>query len=89
MLVTQSNESLLIHCSRHGLAFKLMKAVMSSVSVSGEPGKFEYLQDSDIGRQANLFRPEAEDAAAARVLEALADGLRPVQMFYDTGAPPG
>lgn len=74
----------LIHCSRHGLAFKLMKAVMSSVSVSGEPGKFEYLQDSDIGRQANLFRPEAEDAAAARVLEALADGLRPVQMFYDT-----
>lgn len=74
----------LIHCSRHGLAFKLMKAVMSSVSVSGEPGKFEYLQHSDIGLQADLFRPEAEDAAEACVLEALTNGPCPVQMFYDT-----
>ncbi len=73
----------LIHCSCHGLAFKLMKAVMSSLSVSGEPGKFEFLRDSDIGRQADLFRPVAEDVAAALVLEAIENGPRPVRLFCD------
>ncbi len=73
----------LIHCSCHGLAFKLMKQVMSSLSSSGEPGKFEFLGESDIGGQADLFRPAAEEAAEKDILEALRQGPRSVTLFYE------
>jgi three-Cys-motif partner protein len=73
----------LIHCSRHSLAFKLMKQVMSSLSSSGEPGSFEFLGESDIGSQADLFRPARDEVAAGQVLEALRNGPRPAGLFYE------
>ncbi len=59
---------------------------MSSVSSSGEPGRFEFLGESDLGSQADLFRPAAEEVAAARVLEALRHGPCPVRIFCEDWA---
>lgn len=73
----------LIHCSCHGLAFKLMKQVMSSLSSSGEPGKFEFLGESDIGGQSDLFRPAAEEVAEKHILDALGRGPCRVTLFYE------
>lgn len=73
----------LIHSSCNGLAFKLMKDVMSSVSSSDEPGKFEFLREADVGSQADLFLPASDAVAAERILGALSEGPKPVNLFYD------
>jgi three-Cys-motif partner protein len=71
----------LIHCSRHGLAFKLMKDVMSSLSSSGRPGDFAFLGQGDIGTQADMFRPLPETLAAQEIIEELRKGPRHVRLF--------
>jgi hypothetical protein len=73
----------LIHCSRDGLAFKLMRAVMSSLTSSEEPGRFEFLRDVDDASQADLFVPASDVVAAGQILDALAEGPRPVKLFCD------
>ena len=47
----------LVHCSRHPLAFRLMKDVMGSLRTDGEPGQFSHLGHSDLGDQISLFAP--------------------------------
>ena len=73
----------LIHCSRDGLAFKLMKAVMSSLTSSDEPGRFEFLREEDIASQADLFVPATDAVAAQQILDELRAGPKPVKLFYD------
>jgi three-Cys-motif partner protein len=73
----------LIHCSRDGLAFKLMKAVMSSLTSSDEPGRFEFLREGDVASQADLFVPAPDAVAAQQVLEELNAGPRPVKLFCE------
>jgi three-Cys-motif partner protein len=73
----------LIHCSRDGLAFKLMKAVMSSLTSSDEPGRFEFLREDDVASQADLFVPASDVAAAQEILHELREGPRPVKLFYE------
>ncbi|HRX87835.1 MAG TPA: three-Cys-motif partner protein TcmP, partial [Steroidobacteraceae bacterium] len=73
----------LIHCSRHALAFKFMKQVMSSLTSSDEPGRFEFLREVDVANQADLFVPASDVVAAEQVLEVLRDGPRPVKLFYE------
>lgn len=71
----------LVHCSRNGLAFALMKEVMSSVSSTGEPGNFEFLGESDIGLQADMFRPGADELATQQILAALGSRSLPISVF--------
>jgi three-Cys-motif partner protein len=73
----------LIHCSRDGLAFKLMKAVMSSLTSSGEPGRFEFLREIDVASQPDLFVPASDVVAAEQILSELSEGPRPVKLFYE------
>ena len=73
----------LIHCSRDGLAFKLMKTVMSSLTSSDEPGRFEFLREVDVASQADLFVPASDVVAAERILNELRAGPRRVKLFYE------
>jgi three-Cys-motif partner protein len=71
----------LVHCSRHPLAFRLMKEVMGSLRSSDDPGQFSFLGYSDLGDQISLFVPEAEVEAAEAILTELGKGQRPVRLF--------
>lgn len=73
----------LVHCSRHPLAFRLMKDVMGSLRTSDEPGQFSFLGHSDLGDQISLFAPEAEEEAAEAILGELSDGPRSVGLFTE------
>ena len=73
----------LIHCSRHSLAFRMMKEVMSVTATEGtDAGVFEFLRADESGAQASLFRP-AEDQARAAILAELHRGDRKVQTFTE------
>lgn len=71
----------LIHCSNHGLAFKIMKDVMDSAS-SGDEGAFEFLNDADTSYQMGMFRPQFEKARA-EILAQLTKETTPVRVFTD------
>lgn len=73
----------LIHCSKHWLAFKMMKEVMSVAATQGiDAGVFEFLRADEIGAQASLFRP-AEDKARESILAELRRGDREVGAFTE------
>lgn len=71
----------LVHCSRHPLAFKLMKEVMGSLSTDPEPGQFSYLGRSDVGGQFSMFESDAQTSAAEAILSELRTGPKPVSQF--------
>lgn len=71
----------LIHCSNHGLAFKIMKDVMDSAS-SGDEGEFEFLSDADTSYQMGMFRPQF-DKARSEILRQLEQQITAVRVFAD------
>jgi three-Cys-motif partner protein len=79
----QRTSHYLVHFSRHGLAFKIMKGVMSALSSVREPEKFEFLGQSDIGDQADLFRPAPSTKAEEAILALLANGPSPLTVILD------
>jgi three-Cys-motif partner protein len=68
----------LLHCSRHGLAFKIMKEVMASTTTADD-GEFEFSTALESG---SLFSPVL-DAARDDVLSALTGGPALVHMFTE------
>lgn len=68
----------LLHCSSHGLAFKIMKEVMASTTTAGD-GEFEFSTALESG---SLFSPVL-DAARHGVLSALAGGPASVRLFTE------
>jgi three-Cys-motif partner protein len=74
----------LIHCCNNPLAFKIMKGVMARIATEvGDAGEFEFLDAGEPGSQASLFRP-AVDAARQEILDELARGECPVDLFTET-----
>jgi three-Cys-motif partner protein len=71
----------LVHCSRHPLAFRLMKDVMGSLRTNPEPGQFSYLGRSDVGDQFLMFEPDAQTSAIEAILLELRTGPKPVSRF--------
>jgi three-Cys-motif partner protein len=71
----------LVHCSRHPLAFRLMKEVMGSLRTNPEPGQFSYLGRSDVGDQFSMFEPDAQTSAIEAILLELETGPKPVSQF--------
>lgn len=68
----------LLHCSRHGLAFKIMKEVMASTT-TGDDGEFEFSTALESG---SLFSPVL-DAARDEVLSTLTRAPAQVQLFTE------
>jgi three-Cys-motif partner protein len=68
----------LLHCSGHGLAFKIMKEVMASTTTSDD-GEFEFSTALESG---SLFSPVL-DAARNEVLSTLARGPTQVRIFTE------
>lgn len=76
----------LIHCSKHGLAFRLMKEVMGSAATNvSESGTFQCLGAKQGGLTLDLFDPHLDDARA-RVLQHLTGGPAPVSLFTEVWA---
>lgn len=73
----------LIHCSRHALAFRMMKDVMAATTTDfANVGAFEFLRADEIGAQSSLFRPALDNARAA-ILDELRRGDRAVRTFTE------
>jgi three-Cys-motif partner protein len=68
----------LLHCSRHGLAFKIMKEVMAGTTTADD-GEFEFSTAAESG---SLFSPVL-DAARDEVLSTLARGRAQVKVFTE------
>jgi three-Cys-motif partner protein len=68
----------LLHCSSHGLAFKIMKEVMASTTTADD-GEFEFSTALESG---SLFSPVL-DGARREVLSALASGPAAVRVFTE------
>jgi len=68
----------LLHCSRHGLAFKIMKEVMASTTTA-DHGEFEFSTALESG---SLFSPVLE-TARDRILSTLARGPLQVRTFTE------
>lgn len=72
----------IVHCSRHGLAFKIMKDVMDRASSAEDEGTFEFLSAGETNYQMGFFRPRF-DRARAEILEYLARQNAHVDTFTD------
>lgn len=68
----------LLHCSGHGLAFKIMKEIMARTT-TGDDGDFEFSTALESGE---LFSP-VRDAARDAVLSTLAHGPALVNIFTE------
>lgn len=74
----------LIHCSRHGTAYKIMKEVMWKAGTTGnDSGTFEFVSESGCAVQDVLFDPPVLEEARGKVVEELRNGDRPVKLFTE------
>ena len=71
----------LIHCCSHPRGFKIMKEVMGKVSLAGEPGTFEFIQNPGARKQMDMLSPSSDDVAMAEVRSHLRNGACQVKVF--------
>jgi three-Cys-motif partner protein len=64
----------LIHCSKSGLAFKIMKDVMQAVGTPDAPDLFEYSRESADRGQFELLQSHDTDEAVQAITQRLAKG---------------
>lgn len=71
----------LVHCSRNGLAFKIMKEIMQAVGTPNAPGLFEYSQESADRGQFELLQSNDTDEAVRAITQRLLQGACKVSEF--------
>jgi three-Cys-motif partner protein len=64
----------LVHCSKNGLAFKIMKEIMQAVGTPEAPGLFEYSQESADRGQFELLQSNDTDQAVQEITQRLLKG---------------
>ncbi len=72
----------LIHCCSHPRGFKIMKEVTGKVSLAGEPGTFEFIQNPGARKQMDMLSPSSDDVAMAEIRSHLRNGACQVRFLH-------
>ena len=72
----------LIHCCSHPHGYFRQQDVVRKVSLAGEPGTFEFIQNSGARKQMDMLSPSSDDVAMAEIQSHLrSNGVCQVKVF--------